>query len=345
MALLRNRGAVAAIAVLIFMLLVSSAGAAEKGQVTTLRVGYIPIMPMSQLFVIEGEGWDKQAGLELKKTRFPEGPGIVQALVSGTLDVVYFGIGPAMVAKSNGVDIRVVASNVIEQIAFVARGDLAKYLEGKDPKEAILRFTKDKGHRPKIASLPKGSVPDTVFRHWLVKVAGLKESDIELIGMGSDRVQQALLAGSVDGASILEPIVTVVLEKEPSAKVIAYGGAMMPNQPGAVVAVRGDLAKNNPDAVRKLVELHNRATELISTDPKRAARHVHEALGHGLIPINLVERAITSPYSKFVSNPHQIVDATKVMHDFQIEIGALRKPVPLADLFDTSFYDATTIAP
>lgn len=344
MGLLRNRGAAGVFAVLMFILLAGPASAEDR-QVTTLRVGYIPILPMSQLFVIEGEGWDKQAGLELKKTRFSEGPGIVQALVSGTLDVVYFGIGPAMVAKSNGVDIRVVASNVIEQIAFVARGDLAKYMDGKDPQEAIARFTKDKGHRPKIASLPKGSVPDTVFRHWLMKVAGLKENDVELIGMGSDRVQQALLAGSVDGASILEPIVTVVLEKEPSAKVIAFGGAMMPNQPGAVLAVRGDLAKNNPDAVRKLVELHNRATELIATDPKRAARHVHEALGHGLIPVALVERAMTSPYSKFVSNPHQIVDATKAMHDFQIEIGVLRKPVPLADLFDTSFYDATTIDP
>lgn len=331
-------------AILISVLLASSARA-QDGQVTTLRVGYIPLLPMSQLFVIEGEGWDKEAGLELKKTRFSEGPGIVQALVSGTLDVVYFGIGPAMVAKSNGVDIRVVASNVIEQIAFVARGDLAKYSEGTSAKEAIARFTSEKGHRPRIATLPKGSVPDTVFRHWLVKVAELKENDVELIGMGADRVQQALLAGSVDGASILEPIVTVVLEKVPGAKVVAYGGAMMANQPGAVLAVRGELAKKNPDAVRKLVELHNRATELLSSDPKRAAKHVHQALGHGLIPVGLVERAITSPYSKFVSNPHQIVDATKAMHDFQLEIGTLRKPVPLADLFDTSFYDTTTIAP
>lgn len=344
MGFLRHRNVVGVFAMFASFFLVHAAGA-EETQMTTLRVGYIPILPMSQLFVIEGEKWDKEANLELKKTRFSEGPGIVQALVSGTLDVVYFGIGPAMVAKSNGVDIRVVASNVVEQIAFVARGDLAKYLDGEDPKKAIARFTADKGHAPKIASLPKGSVPDTVFRHWLLKVAGLKNGDVELIGMGSDRVQQALLAGSVDGASILEPIVSVVLEKEPTAKVVVYGGAMMPNQPGAVLAVRGDFAKNNPDVVRKLVALHNRATDLISSDPKRAARHVHEALGQGLIPAALVERAITSPYSKFISNPHQIVDATKTMHDFQMEIGILRKPVPLADLFDTSFYDATTIAP
>lgn len=344
MLIMRDRRVTTIYAILIYMLLANPAGA-ESSQVTTLRVGYIPILPMSQLFVIEGEGWDKEARLELKKTRFSEGPGIVQALVSGTLDVVYFGIGPAMVAKSNGVDIRVVASNVIEQIAFVARGDLAKFMNSKNPKEGIARFTSEKGHRPKIATLPKGSVPDTVFRHWLVKVAGLQVSDVELLGMGADRVQQALLTGSVDGASILEPIVTIVLEKEPTARVVAYGGSMMPNQPGAVLAVRGELAKKNPDVVRKLVELHNRATELLSSDPKRAAKHVHEALGHGLIPVALVERAITSPYSKFVSNPHQIVDATKALHDFQMEIGALRKPVPLADLFDTSFYDATTIAP
>lgn len=320
--------------------------AGRVGAEVELEVGYMPIMAVSQLFVIEGEGWEKEAGLKLNKTRFSDGPAIVQALASGNLDVVYFGIGPAMVAKANGIDIRVVASNVMEQTALIARGELAKYLDNAaNPKEAVAKFTAEQGRKPKIASMPKGSVPDTVLRHWMLKVAGLAETDFEILGMGTSRVQQALLSGSIDGASILEPVLTIVLERDPTAKVVVSGNQMLPNQPGAVLAVRSELIAQHPEVVQKLVALHNRATVQIVKEPKRAAEHVHAAIGRGLIPIQLVERAITSPYSKYVSDPHSIVQSTRVMHDFQAEIGALKKPVPLEVLFDTSYYDVDTKAP
>ncbi len=320
--------------------------AGRAGAEVELEVGYMPIMAVSQLFVLEGEGWDKEAGLKLNKTRFSDGPAIVQALASGKLDVVYFGIGPAMVAKANGIDLRVVASSVMEQTALITRGELAKYMDGAaSAKDAVAKFTAEQGRKPKIASMPKGSVPDTVLRYWLLKVAGLTENDVEILGMGASRVQQALLAGSIDGACILEPVLTIVLERDPTARVVVSGNEMLPNQPGAVLAVRAELIKEHPEVVQKLVELHNRATTQITQKPKRAAEHIHAAIGRGLIPIQLVERAITSPYAKYVADPHSIVQSTKAMHDFQAEIGALKKPVPLETLFDTSYYDVVTKAP
>jgi NitT/TauT family transport system substrate-binding protein len=90
-----KRGGLLALAVLASLLL--PAGLRAE---TRLEVGYFPILPMTQLFVMEGEGWTGEAGLELELTRFSSGPAIVQALGSGQLDVVYFGIGPAMVARA-----------------------------------------------------------------------------------------------------------------------------------------------------------------------------------------------------------------------------------------------------
>ena len=95
----------------------------------TLRVGYIPIIPMTQLFIMEGEGWTRQAGIDLKLTQFSSGPAMVQALASGSLDVVYVGIGPAMVARSRGIDIKVLASNIIDQVAFIGRGPFAETMK------------------------------------------------------------------------------------------------------------------------------------------------------------------------------------------------------------------------
>jgi len=307
---------------------------------TKLKVAYIPIMPMSQLFVMEGEGWTKDAGLDLELTKFSSGPAIVQAIASGDFDVMYFGIGPAMVSRANGVPLKVVASNVIEQIALITRGEFAETMAAAaSPAEGVRKFTVETGKKPRIASLPKGSVPDTVFRHWLIKIAGLSEDDIEIVGMGAGKVQQAMLAKSVDAASILEPIVTIITDRLPDAKIVARGGEMLQNQPGAVVAVREGVIAEHPEAVAKLVELHVRATRLINDNPALAAKHIHAFLGQGLIPVETIEKALQSSISNFVADPAQIVPATKVMHDFSAEIGTLKKPVPLDELFDTSFYD------
>ena len=174
---------------------------------TTLEVGYMPILPVAQLFVMEGEGWTEEAGLELELTRFSSGPAMVQALASGELDVMYFGIGPAMVARANGVPIKVLASSIQEQIGLVARGELADHFEraGDDGAQAIASFTAAEGRKPKIATFPQGSVPDTVLRYWLIEQLGVGLEAVEIVAMGADRVQQALLAGAVSYTHLTLP--------------------------------------------------------------------------------------------------------------------------------------------
>ena len=54
--------------------------AAKARAETKLEMAYMPIVPCSQLFVMEGMGWTKEAGLNLELTRFPNGPAIVQAI-------------------------------------------------------------------------------------------------------------------------------------------------------------------------------------------------------------------------------------------------------------------------
>lgn len=316
---------------------------AMPAHAVTLKVGYIPIMPMAQLFVMEGEGWADEAGLEFEFTRFSDGPAIVQALASGKLDVAYVGIGPAMVARANGIDLRVVASNVTEQLALIGRGDFAStFQEAEDPAAAFARFREEAGRPVRIATLPAGSVPHAVLRYYLERTASADIADVEIVPMGADKVQQALLSGAVDAASIMEPILTVVQQRDPTAEVLARGGEMLPNQPGAVLAVRQEVIEENRDAVQALVELHLRATDLIKEDPQRAAEHVQEFIGRGLIDTDTLVAAMTSSYGIFEPDPHAIVDSTRTLHDFQAETGTLKKPVPFETLFDFTFYDAAS---
>lgn len=321
---------------LLFCAVVS--GQSNRSQAgTTFEMAYMPIVPCSQLFVMEGLGWTKKAGINLKLTRFPNGPAIVQAIASGKMDVMCLGIGPAMVSRAKGIKLKVVAATIVDQIAVIAQGDLVNYFRKYKGAEALRKFSKDKGRKPRIASFPKGSVPDTVTRHWLLKMLGMELDEVELIGMGAARVQQALLSRSVDAAGILEPILTIVESKLKGSKVVASAKEMMPGHPGATIAVRESVLAKHRDAIVKLVELHIKATNLLKTNPEKAAPYVKNFVAKGLLSKSIVLKALKSPSSNFTASPEQIQPGTNYMHDFQ-QSHKIKTKVSIDGLFDLSAF-------
>lgn len=323
------------LAAIAFGNIASIARAADGKEV---EIGYMPILPVSQLFVGLEEGWIEGAGIKPKLVQFQNGPAMVQALLAGQLDIAYFGIGPAMVARAKGVDIKVVASNIVEQISFIALGELAPYFKNGDAATAFARFAADKGRKPVISTFPVGSVPQTVLEFWLRKGIGANPDDLEIVFQGAAQVQQSLLTNAVDGAAILEPVVSNVLDKRDDAVVIARGSELFPNQPGAVLVVREGLIASDPNLVTALVAVHDRATVKLNEEPEEAVSAVQKYVGGGRLAAEIVLAALKNSRGSFVADPKRITDGTKVMHDFQAELGTLKKSVDLEALFDTSFY-------
>ncbi|MEE8258486.1 MAG: ABC transporter substrate-binding protein [Sphingomonadales bacterium] len=325
---------VAAVLVAGLMAIVPNKSRAE----VTLEMAYMPIVPCSQLFVIEGMGWAKQAGINLKLTRFSNGPAIVQAIASGKMDLMCFGVGPAMVTRGKGVKLKVIASGIVSQISVIAQGELVKYFDKyQDGAKAIRAFTKDKGRKPKIASFPKGSVPDTVTRHWILRMMKIGLDEVEIIGMGASAVQQALLTKSVDAAGILEPIVTIVKSKLKGSKIVASTNDMMPGHPGSTMAAREKVIKKHRKAIVKLTELHIRATKLLKENPEAAVKFVKKFIAKGLLKDDVVLKALKRSAPNFVADPNKIQLQTLYMHDFQ-KAEKINMKVSVKGLFDLSIY-------
>ncbi len=318
-------------------------GAAGTVSAAELRVGFIPVIGVAQLFVIEGEGWDRQAGITISPTQFESGPAMISALASGTLDAYYGGIGPLMVAQTKGLDVRVVAADAVGEMAVVARGPLAALATG-EAAAALKAFAAQEKRPARIASQPSGSVPDTVLRYWLTTMIKADPATYEVVGMGIEQTQQALLAGAVDAASVREPTLTLVQERDAAAKVLAIGNQMMPDQPGSVLALTGDFIRRDPAMAERLVALHVRATDLLNRNPEQAARHLQKGLGKGLVPVEVFRRALVSPASNFIADPGRIRVATGVMQEFQLRLGVLKVPADLDRLFDGSIYSAARTA-
>lgn len=306
---------------------------------TTLEMAYMPIVPCSQLFVIEGMGWAKDAGINLELTRFSNGPAIVQAIASGKMDTMCFGIGPAMVTRGKGIELKVIGAGIVEQIAVIAQGDLVKYFDEQPTSaDALKAFTADKGRKPKIASFPKGSVPDTVTRHWILRSMGMSLDDVELVGMGASQVQQALLSRSVDAAGILEPILTIVESKLGDAKVVVRADEMMPGQPGSTIAARENIIADHRDALVKYMELHIKATDLLINHPEKAAPHVAEFVSKGLVDVETIQKSLESPSSNFKADPADIIEQTAYMAEFQ-KSEKIKTKVSTDGLFDLTIYE------
>lgn len=322
----------------LFVLIIVSAASNVHAK-TQIEIGYMPILPVSQLFVALENNWLNDADLEVKLVQFQNGPAMVQAILAGQLDVAHFGIGPAMVARAKGADIKVVAASIKEQISFIALGDLAPYFDA-DPSQAFAKFRADKGRKAVVTTFPVGSVPQTVLQYWLRKKIAANLDDIQIIYQGSAQVQQALATGAVDAAAILEPIVTKISMDVKSSRVVARGSQMFEGQPGAVLVVREGLIAKSPKVVQALVEAHARATDILNNQPEQAIAPVKKYVGGGRLPEAIVKAAINSSKGSFVADPNSIIEGAKRMRDFQKEIGTLKVDVDVDALIETKFFDA-----
>ncbi|MGX1744212.1 ABC transporter substrate-binding protein [Bosea sp. NPDC055353] len=311
-----------------------------RAQSVVARAGYIPVVGTAPFFVANGEGWLKQGGIETAITVFESGPNMIQALASGTIDVYVADVAPLAVARSRGVDIRVVASTAIGENVVVSAPSLTKFFTpGTNAAAAFKAFRTANGKAARLATQPAGSVPNTTLQYWLWEVAKVDKADVEIVPMGIDATQQAILAAAVDGGSVREPALTILQTRNPQIKLIAEGEEVFPGQPGTVVAVSGAFATKNPQAVQNLVSGLVKAAALIKADPTKAAPHVGAALGKGIVDPELIRKALVSPASRFEIDPRKIIEPARAMQAYQVKLGSLEKELPFDGLFETQYYE------
>ena len=189
---------------------------------------------------------------------------MIQALASGTLDIYVAGVAPLAVARSKGVDVKVVAATAINEMTVVTGAKARAVLQAGHQRlrKRLKEFRAKNGKAARFATQPPGSVPHTTLVHWLGEVIKADKADFDVVTMGIDATQQAVLAGAVDGATLREPAVTVSLGRDSKLKLVATGNEMFPNQPGTVVAVSGAFLKAHPQEVQKLVDAIVKATDI-----------------------------------------------------------------------------------
>jgi len=311
-------------------------------ETVTARVGVIPVIGAAPLFVAEKEGWLRESGLELQTKVFESGPNIVQAAASGGIDIYIGGVAPAAAGRAKGVDLRVVAALAVDENVLVGGAKLeAFFKKGVAPAAAFKAFRAANGRPARIATQPPGSVPAANLQYWLREATHTDPSDVEIVSIGIDATQQALLASAVEAATVREPTLTIVQKANPEIALIAGGSELFPGQPGTVAAVSADFLEKHPKQVQALVGGLVRAVEELQKNPDRAAPHVEAALSKGIVDGATIRKSLSSPAVRFVVDPKAITESTKALLAYQVTLGVVDKAPSVDGLFDSRFFDKT----
>lgn len=179
----------------------------------------------------------------------------LEALASKSLDFANsLNYVSAILAKANGNDIKIVSaySRFPKGISLVVK-----------PDGSIKTVADLKG---KKIALQKG----TMLHEMLIRAlseANLTSQDIELVDMDSTAAATALAAGQVDATILPEPLLSKTISSGKAQKLRSAEGLI----PGlAVIAVRSDFAKSQPDIVKRYLQVHKASLDWTQANLEKA---------------------------------------------------------------------------
>ncbi len=246
---------------LIMALAMGMAASARAQSGSEIRIGWQPD-PNAAFYLSRDKGLFEKAGLKPEYVKFTASPPMFAALQSKSVDVVEIGLAPAMIGRSQGIDMTIfmVSVDVSNTNVLVVQPDL----NVKSPADL-------KGKR--IAAL-RGSTPYFGLIRYL-NSGGLDLKDIQFVDLAAANVVPAFRRKEIDGAWVWSPWQDMLIGMGGKRVVSNLDvGALSPQ----VWAVRTDWAKSNPETLQKFLRAINGGFHEIKTDASLATKQLAETL-------------------------------------------------------------------
>lgn len=238
----------------------------------SLRVGFFPNLTHSPAIAArqlerEGSPWhsSRSVPVQVEWHAFNAGPSAIEALLTGTVHVVYVGASPLINGhvRTRGKTLRLLAPVASGGNALVVRPGL----ELRSPQDF-------RGHR--LATPQLGNTQDVSARAWL-KSGGLKVTlaggDAQVIPAANPELMMLFSRGQVDAAWTVEPWVSRLTSE--------FGGVVVAEDVSSVVTVLACSAaalEERGDDVRAFVRSHWELRDRLIADPALHRRLISRGL-------------------------------------------------------------------
>lgn len=304
--------------------------AAEK-----FKIGYLRVMDDAQAIAAYEGGFYKKHGLDVELVEFKSGTDLIKAIVGGQLDSGVLGFTNAVAWASKGADLKVVGGAQHGYHALVVREETGiKDVAGLKGKT--------------LASQTEGSTADTVLKGVVLKNAGLKAEDLNIMGVSPQVAVQSLIGKRVDAAFLFEPQATIAQLTAPVRQIYEIGEVWP--FPCMVVITSGDTLNKRKDALWKSLDAQRDAIDLLQKQPAQASKLIAEyfisqptlkTLKNGDVPREtVITDAIKSQTFSAVLTNKEVARMQEIA-DILTEQGSLKtrdgKPYDVKSIIDLSW--------
>lgn len=317
----RSDRAPAIVAALVALLLALAGCGGSGGDGGELRLGYFPNITHGPALIGVEEGVFAReiTAMPVRPERFATGTEAVAAMLAGSLDASYMGMGPVITTLSRAPGaIRVVAGvGEAGAVLVVRRG-------------AGIRSVADL--RGRDVGFPGfGNTQDMTLR-LVLQEAGLStgrdDPDVRLVRIRNADLQTAFERGALDAALVPEPWGAILEDAGVADLLLPADRILGGHYPTTVLVVRSEFADAHPEVVAQLVAANREVVRMAGEDPARVADAFRSSVKSDKLGDDILVPAVRTNIPSTEVDP----DGTAALLRAAADAGYLDGPVTLAEL-------------
>jgi len=224
----------------------------------SVRIGYLRgDLHQLSFFVASEKELYKEEGLDISPSFYGNGVEEMDAFTSGSIDIGFLGIAPALLKRINAqTNIKIVAAVNYHGSAIIVTADSSlssiSDLEGK------------------AIAIPGYGTVQNILLNMALEQSGIAMNAVNMTQIGPWNMQITLERGDIDAFIAWEPYPAKAYV-DGNGKYLVKSSEIWKNHPCCVLAVREDYLRDHRDIVEKVVKIHVNATNWIKANPSEAA--------------------------------------------------------------------------
>ncbi len=262
-------------------------------------------------YIANEKGWYEAEGINFTAYEsYETGMRLTSALARGDIQVAYICLSPAILAYSRGVPIKIVAGTHKYGYGLVVNSDIKNIsdLEGKT-----------------VGCVREGAPADLLLNR-LIEEYDLEE--ITIRRMNPLKQVIALETGRIDAAFLPEHHASVAESK--GFRMLIESKDLWHDMQGSVLVVRSDLIENDPETVRKLVRVTEKATDWINEHPEDVTNILAKEL-------DTSQETINKSMSRLNYTTEIDPESVQEIIDYMVKLGYIETRIEADDILDTRF--------
>ena len=294
----------------------------KKGGVK-IHIGYLSTIYQTS-FILKNNSSKYLENYNLKWSLFATGPAMMESFASGDIDIGYIGLPPVMIGIGNGLKIKCVAGGHVEGTVMVAPRSYRSFDELKSI-ESVLRQFEGKT----IGTPTKGCIHDVIIR----EMAGDLNIRIKNFPW-ADFIPDAVEEGKI-AAGVGTPSLATVISSRFDSHIAIPPSKLWPWNPSYGIVAQVDSIEKSPEFIINFIKAHEDASNLIRTQPEKAAEIVLKEIS--AVNKNFILKTYDVSPKYCASIPKEYIESTLKFIPILSNLGYIKRDLKQEDIFDMQF--------